>query len=73
MKTIDKIIVSSTPPRDKNVAWFDGKSIKMPNQGKWKNTGGSGDSADIPQDLMDIINSLYLSEMNEDFNNDFAI
>jgi hypothetical protein len=30
-------------------------------------------SADVPQDLKDIINSLYLSEMNEDFNNDFAI
>lgn len=34
---------------------------------------GEGGSADIPQDLMDIINTLYLSEMNEDFNNDFAI
>ena len=38
-----------------------------------RNAGSGGGSADIPQDLMDIINSLYLSEMNEDFNNDFAI
>lgn len=43
--------------------------------GEWKpiaNIGGGG-SSDIPQDLKDIINSLYLSEMNEDFNNDFSI
>jgi hypothetical protein len=69
MKTIDKIIVSSTPPKSKNVAWFDGKSIKMHSQGKWKGIGGSSDSSDI----INIINSLYLSEMNDDFNNDFAI
>lgn len=47
MKTIDKIIVSSTPPKDKNVAWFNGKSIKMPSQGKWKSTGGSGGGSGI--------------------------
>jgi hypothetical protein len=69
MKTIDKIIVSSTPPKDKNVSWFDGKGIKIHNQGKWKDIGGSSDSSDI----INIINSLYLSEMNDDFNNDFAI
>lgn len=40
MKTIDKIIVSPTPPSSKNVAWFDGKGIKVPNQGKWESSGG---------------------------------
>lgn len=73
MKILDKIVISPTPPSSKNVAWFDGKGIKVLDQGKWKSTGGSGGSTDIPQDLIDIINSLYLSEMNEDFNNDFAI
>lgn len=36
-------------------------------------SGGGGGSADIPQDLIDRINSLYLSEVNDDFNDDFAI
>lgn len=44
MKILDKIIVSPTPPTSKTVAWFDGKGIKIPNQGKWENTGGSGGS-----------------------------
>lgn len=73
MKILDKIVISPTPPPLKNVAWFDGEGIKILNQGKWTSVGGSGNSADIPQDLMNIINSLYLSEMNNDFNNDFAI
>lgn len=69
MKILDKIIISPTPPTSKNVAWFDGKEIKVPSQGEWKSVGGTGGSAD----MMNIINSLYLSEMNDDFNNDFAI
>lgn len=44
MKILDKIIISPTPPASKNVAWFDGNGIKIPNQGKWESTGGSGGS-----------------------------
>lgn len=47
MKILDKIVISPTPPSSKNVAWFDGKSIKMPSQGEWKSTGGSGDGSGI--------------------------
>lgn len=54
MKVIDKIIVSPTAPKNKNAAWFDGKSIKMPSQGEWKSAGGSGES---PASLM--INVTY--------------
>lgn len=53
------------------VKTINGESIL--GKGNIEIKGGGGGSADIPQDLMDIINSLYLSEMNEDFNNDFAI
>lgn len=47
MKILDKIIISPTPPSSKNVAWFDGKGIKIPNQGEWKSTGGSGGGSGI--------------------------
>jgi hypothetical protein len=30
-------------------------------------------SQDIPEDLLEVINSLYTSNFNEDFNNDFTI
>ncbi len=30
-------------------------------------------SQEIPEDLLEIINSLYTSNFNEDFNNDFTI
>ena len=46
MQILDKIIVSPTAPSSKNVAWFDGKSIKIQNKGKWENasesSGGGG-------------------------------
>ena len=41
MQILDKIIVSPTAPSSKNVAWFDGKSIKIQNKGKWENTSES--------------------------------
>lgn len=51
------------------VKTINGESIV----GKGNIVISGGGSADIPQDLIDIINSLYLSEMNNDFNEDFAI
>lgn len=46
MEILDKIIVSPTAPSSKNVAWFDGKSIKIHSKGKWENasesSGGGG-------------------------------
>lgn len=47
MKTLDKIIVSQTPPDNTNVAWFDGKNIKLPNKGKWKGIGGEGSGGGV--------------------------
>lgn len=47
MKTLDKIIVSPTPPNNTNVAWFDGKNIKLPNKGKWKGVGGEGSGGGV--------------------------
>lgn len=36
MKVIDKIIVSSTAPKDKNVLWINEHGINFPSNGKWK-------------------------------------
>ena len=42
MKIIDKIIVSSTAPKEKNVLWVDDDSINIPSKGKWKKASGGG-------------------------------
>jgi hypothetical protein len=51
MKVIDKIIVSPTAPKNKNAAWFDGKSIKMSSQGKWESARGSGGGIEIVESV----------------------
>lgn len=48
MKIIDKVVVSSTPPtQTQNIAWFDGKELKIPNNGKYESIGGSGGGIEI--------------------------
>lgn len=47
-KIIDKIIVSSTAPTEKNVLWVDDEGINIPSKGKWKKaSGGSGGGIEI--------------------------
>ena len=41
-KIIDKIVVSSTAPKEKNVLWVDDDSINIPSKGKWKKASGGG-------------------------------
>lgn len=54
MKTLDKIIVSPTPPDNTNVAWFDGKNIKLPNKGKWKGIGGEGSGGESAPMMIEV-------------------
>lgn len=62
MKTIDKIISSKYPPKDTNVVWDDGESLKIYRNGKWESTGGS----DVPQEKIDSIDFGYYTFASED-------
>lgn len=59
-KIIDKIVVSSTAPKEKNVLWVDDDSINIPSKGKWKKAsgGGSGSSG------IDIVESVDKLDKN---------
>ena len=59
-KIIDKIVVSPTAPKEKNVLWVDDDSINIPSKGKWKKAsgGGSGSSG------IDIVESVDKLDKN---------
>lgn len=35
MRKLDAVIVSSVPPTNTNVLWYDGKNLQIFNNGKW--------------------------------------
>ena len=56
-KIIDKIIVSSTAPKEKNILWVDDDSINIPSKGKWKKVSG-GSSGGNGIDIVESVDKL---------------
>ena len=50
-KVIDKIVISTTEPKSTNVAWYDGKNLKIFNNGKWAPT------SDVQEVITNAINT----------------
>lgn len=63
-KKIDKIIISPNAPKSKNVGWFNGKELKIPNDGTWGSVGGSsnnnGQIYTLPPQLMELFKNIEM-------------